>query len=40
VLKLSYPQLHSFAKSDKVSLKSILELANIQSHFNLPLEEA
>jgi hypothetical protein len=39
MLKLSYPQLHSIAKSDKVSLKSILELNNIHSHFNLPLSE-
>jgi hypothetical protein len=39
VLKLTYPQLHSFAKNDKVSLKTILQLDNIQSHFNLPLSE-
>jgi hypothetical protein len=39
VLKLTYPQLHSYAKSNKVSLKSILQLDNIQNHFNLPLSE-
>jgi hypothetical protein len=39
VLKLTYPRLHSFAKSDKVSLKSILQLDNIQNHFNLRLSK-
>jgi hypothetical protein len=39
VLKLTYPQLHSFAKSDKVTLKTIMQMDNIQSHFNLPLSE-
>jgi hypothetical protein len=39
VLKLTYPQLHSFAKSDRVTLKSIPQMDNIHSHFNLPLSE-
>jgi hypothetical protein len=39
VLKLSYPHLHSYAMFDKVSLKLILQLDNIQNHFNLPLSE-
>jgi hypothetical protein len=39
VLKLTYPQLHSYAKSNRVSLKSILQLDNIQNHFNLPFSK-
>jgi hypothetical protein len=39
VLKLSFPQLHSYAKNDKVSVFSILQLDNIQNHFKLPLSE-
>jgi hypothetical protein len=39
VLKLTYPQFHYFAKSYRISLKSILELDNIQNHFHLPLSE-
>jgi hypothetical protein len=39
VLKLSYPQLHSYAKNDKVTLRSILQLDNVQDHFNLRLSE-
>jgi hypothetical protein len=39
VLKLSYPQLHSYAKNDKVTLRSILQLDNIQDYFNLPLSQ-
>jgi hypothetical protein len=39
VLKLTYPQLYSFAKADMISLKSILVLDNIQNHFHLPLSE-
>lgn len=39
VLKLAYPQLHSYAKNDKVCLHTILHLDNIQNHFNLPLSE-
>jgi hypothetical protein len=39
VLKLPCPQLHSFAKTDKITLKIILQLDNIQSHFHLPISE-
>jgi hypothetical protein len=39
VLKLAYPELHSYAKNDMVSLLSILHLDNIQNYFNLPLYE-
>jgi hypothetical protein len=39
VLKLAYPELHSYAKNDMVSLLSILHLDNIQNYFNLPLSE-
>jgi hypothetical protein len=31
--------LHSYAKNDKITLKSILQLDNFQSHFHLLLSE-
>jgi hypothetical protein len=39
VLKLSFPQLHSYAKSDKGTISSILQMENFQEHFHLPLSE-
>jgi hypothetical protein len=39
VLKLSFPQLHSFAKSDTITLRSVLQTKNFEDLFNLPLSE-
>jgi hypothetical protein len=39
VLKLRFPQLHSFAKNDRVIVFSMLHMDNIQDHFNLLLSE-
>jgi hypothetical protein len=39
VLKVSFPHLHSFAKSDIITLSSVLHMESFQEHFNLPLSE-
>jgi hypothetical protein len=39
VLKLSFPQLHSYAKSDKGAISLVLQIENFQEHFHLPLLE-
>jgi hypothetical protein len=39
VLKLSFPQLHSFAKNDLITLSSVLQVEDFADLFNLPLSE-
>jgi hypothetical protein len=39
VLKLSFTQLHSFAKNDLIMLSSILQIQDFAYHFNLPMSE-
>jgi hypothetical protein len=39
VMKASFPHLHSFAKSDVITVISVLQLEHFQDHFNLPLSE-
>jgi hypothetical protein len=39
VLKLSFPQLHSFAKNDSITLRSVLQTENFEDLFNLMLSE-
>jgi hypothetical protein len=38
-MKVSFPHLHSFAKSDAITVSAILQLKHFQYHFNLPLSE-
>jgi hypothetical protein len=39
VLKVSYPQLHSFAKNDLISLNAVMQSDNFDNLFHLPLTE-
>jgi hypothetical protein len=39
ILKLLYPQLHSFAINDEITLKGALSHASIQELFHLPLSK-
>jgi hypothetical protein len=39
VLKLSFPQLHSFAKSDSITLRAVMKTEDFEDLFNLPLSE-
>jgi hypothetical protein len=39
VLKLSFPQLHSFAKSDSITLRSVLQTEDFEDLFIVPLSE-
>jgi hypothetical protein len=39
VMKASFPHLHSFAKSDAITINFVLQLEHFQDHFNLPLSE-
>jgi hypothetical protein len=38
-MKASFPQLHSFAKNDAITVSYVLQLEYFQDHFNLPLSE-
>jgi hypothetical protein len=38
-MKASFPQLHSFAKTDAITVRSVLHLEQFQDHFNFPLSE-
>jgi hypothetical protein len=39
VLKVSFPHLHSFAKSDIITVSSVLQMESFQEYFNLLLSE-
>jgi hypothetical protein len=39
VMKVSFPHLHSFAKSDNITVSDVLQLEFFHEHFNLPLSE-
>jgi hypothetical protein len=39
VMKVSFPHLHSFAKSDIITVSSVLQMESFQDHFNMPLLE-
>jgi hypothetical protein len=39
VMKASFSHLHSFAKSDAITISSVLQLEHFQDHFNLPLSD-
>jgi hypothetical protein len=39
LLKVSFPQLFSFAKNENITVKSILELESFDEHFRLPMSE-
>jgi hypothetical protein len=39
VCKASFPHLHSFAKSDSVTICSVLQMESFYDHFQLPLSE-
>jgi hypothetical protein len=37
ILKISYPELHSFAIDNQISVKSMIRAENLHSMFHLPL---
>jgi hypothetical protein len=39
LMKISFPQLHSFAKNDAITISSVLQMESFEKHFNLPLSE-
>jgi hypothetical protein len=39
LLKTSFPHLHSFAKNENVTVKTVLEMGSFDEHFHLLLSE-
>jgi hypothetical protein len=39
VMKLVFPDLHSFAKNDMITLRNVLQFESLHDHFHLPLFE-